>query len=505
MGLFEARDLGLVRAVSDLVYVNPFLPERITLERAALGEDFEEREAQWNLVTVGQHDPVNVQRLLHRARAVAGAARTRLADAAKPTPEELVLYEDLCLFLLYYESRDQFLLIQEGSTPSPSARAVFREFLVRATELLDLTGARLSALDDLPHLFAVFFQVRRAFHQISLHITGRSAAASRLRAVIWQSIFTHDMRRYRRSLYERMGDVATLITGPSGTGKELVARAIGLSRYLPFDPQRGGFDGPVDESFHALNLPALSPTLIESELFGHSRGSFTGASADHAGWFEVCPARGSVFLDEIGDLDPSLQVKLLRVLQTRTFQRLGETTPRRFVGKVIAATNRDLASELTAGRFREDLFYRLCADHVVTPSLRQHLDDDPDELPHLVEFIARRMVGEEAPALTDEVVSWIRGNLDSTYPWRGNFRELEQCVRSVLVRREYHPIHASSNAASTLGRDVDACALTADQLLQRYCRLVYQRAGSYEGAARILDLDRRTVKAKTEGAEEARE
>lgn len=501
MGLFASGELALVRAVSDLVYVNPFLPERIALERAALGDDFEEHAAHWNLVTVGQHDPLNVQRLLARARTAATAARARLTDGHKPSPTELALYEDLTLFLLYYEARDQFLLIQGGSGETPSVRTVFREFLVRATELLELHGRRLSVLDDLPHLFATFFQVRRAFHQISLHITGRSAAASRLRAAIWQSIFTHDMRRYRRALHERMGDVATLVTGPSGTGKELVARAIGLSRYLPFDPQRGCFDGPVDESFHALNLPALSPTLIESELFGHSRGSFTGASADHAGWFEVCPARGSVFLDEIGDLDRSIQVKLLRVLQTRTFQRLGETTPRRFVGKVIAATNRDLATELAAGHFREDLFYRLCADHVITPSLREHLDQDPEELPHLVEFIARRMVGDEAPTLTDEVVSWIRGHLDPTYSWPGNFRELEQCVRSVLVRREYHPIHTLTGAPSSLGREIDACTLTAEQVLQRYCRQVHQRTGSYEGAARVLKLDRRTVKAKVEGTE----
>ena len=127
------------------------------------------------------------------------------------------------------------------------------------------------------HLFACFFQIRRAFDLIFRHIIGASRPAANLRATVWQSIFTHDMRRYRRSLYRRMHDVTTLVTGPSGTGKELVARAIGLSRYIPFDPDREMFVADLDGSFHALNLSALSPTLIESELFGHRKGAFTGA------------------------------------------------------------------------------------------------------------------------------------------------------------------------------------------------------------------------------------
>src|SRR4030095_14042265 len=112
----------------------------------------------------------------------------------------------------------------------------------------------------------------------------------------WQSISTHDMRRYRRGLYARMGDVATLISGPSGTGKELVARAIGLARYIPFDRARHALAEDFAGSFHALALSALSPTLIESELFGHRRGAFTGALEDRAGWLEVCPPMGTRFL-----------------------------------------------------------------------------------------------------------------------------------------------------------------------------------------------------------------
>jgi transcriptional regulator with PAS, ATPase and Fis domain len=225
---------------------------------------------------------------------------------------------------------------------------------------------------------------------------------------VWESIFTHNLRRYQRSLYRRLGDVTTLITGPSGTGKELVARAIGLSRYVPFDGDRGRFVENFFDGFHAVNLSALSPTLIESELFGHRRGAFTGAVADRVGWLESCPTHGAVFLDEIGEVDPAIQVKLLRVLQSRNFQRLGDTANLSFCGKIIAATNRDLKQEIDAGRFREDFYYRLCADRIATPTLRQQLDECPEDLEHLLLMNARRTAPEEAESLADEVAHWIR-------------------------------------------------------------------------------------------------
>ena len=161
-----------------------------------------------------------------------------------------------------------------------------------------------------------------------------------------------------------MGDFSTLITGPSGTGKEFVARAIAYSRYIPFQPRTLTFQVHPEEGFYAVNLAALSPSLIESELFGHRRGAFTGAATDRKGWLEVCPSHGTVFFDEIGDLEPTLQVKLLRVIQTRRFQRVGETESREFHGKIIAATNRNLGDAIRQGEFREDFYYRICSDLV---------------------------------------------------------------------------------------------------------------------------------------------
>src|SRR3989442_13351469 len=145
-----------------------------------------------------------------------------------------------------------------------------------------------------------------------------------------------------------------------------------------------------------------------ADVSAHRRGAFTGAVQDRAGGLGVAPPLGAVFLDEIGELDAAVQVKLLRVLQTRTFQRLGDTRDRRFHGKIIAATNRSLPSEMASGRFRQDLYYRLCSDIIVTPSLAEQLDAEAGERQALVRFLARRGAGGgEAGSLAGETGRWI--------------------------------------------------------------------------------------------------
>jgi DNA-binding NtrC family response regulator len=302
-----------------------------------------------------------------------------------------------------------------------------------------------------------------------------------------------------------MGDIPSLITGPTGTGKELVARAIAYSRYIAFDERRERFTGPVQPAFVAVNLSALSPTLIESELFGHRKGAFTGAATDREGFLESCGRLGSVFLDEIGEVEPSVQVKLLRVLQSRTLQRLGETTPRPFEGKLIAATNRDLAEEIRKGRFREDFYYRLCADTVTTPTLQEQLAGSPDErdaeLSHLVRFICTRVAGEaEAEPLATDVIGAIEVSPGRTYNWPGNFRELEQCVRSVMLRGSYRPRAAAvhPDARHRIADNIVSGHFTADDLLRNYCTLLYATSRNYSTVAETLRLDRRTVRAKVD-------
>ena len=348
-------------------------------------------------------------------------------------------------------------------------------------------------------MFAIFFQAKRAFHYIFRNIIGSSQPAAQFRAAAWQSIFTHDHRRYKAVLYSKMGDITTLITGPSGTGKELAARAVARARFVPFNPKSGKFVTDFHQSFHAVNLSAFSPTLIESELFGHVRGAFTGAMKERLGRFEECGDMETVFLDEIGDLDLGIQVKLLGVLQSRVFQRIGDNKDRSFRGKVIAATNRDLARQIQTGQFREDLYYRLCADIIEAPSLEERLQAQPDELPDLVHYIARRLVESEADALTAEVMAYIRKDIGLDYPWPGNVRELEQCVRNVLVRGEYVPQRVpSASFDERLAQEISAGSISIDELLRRYCTIAYLRAGSYEEAARRLQVDRRTIKARVD-------
>jgi hypothetical protein len=490
MAFLSRSERAFLQAVSHLAYCNPFLPERIEFERQALGEDFVEGEPVWSLpVEEPEQSRPNVGRVVQRLEPLVEQLRSRLPAHT----EDFGLYEDGVLHLLYerYQAR-----VFEAEK-SPGKWRFYEEFLADWRHFFPPHGVTLAARHDPCHTFACFRQIRRAFERIFSDIIGSSIPAARLRASVWQSIFTYDMRRYRSTLFERMGDFATLITGPSGTGKELAARAIAQSRYVPFDDRRLVFAGEGEATFFPINISALSPTLVESELFGHRRGSFTGAIGDRKGWLETCPAAGSVFLDELGDLDPTIQVKLLRVIETRTFHPVGGTGTMRFEGKLIAATNRDLAADIRKGRFREDLYYRLCSDQIVTPSLAEQVLDAPQVLEELVIYMARRVVGPEAREWAREVMEWIHRNLGADYPWPGNYRELEQCLKNLLIRRDYRPSRpAAEDPAAALAGDLRAGRLTAEQLLSRYCALVYGQTGSYEETARRLQLDRRTVKSK---------
>jgi MoxR-like ATPase len=498
MALFGDPERNVLEAFQRLADANPFLPERVAAERAALGADFVRVGATWHVEADLDGLNPNVPRLGALAEQRAAGLRERLAGGTRATPRELALYQTFVFYLLYqrYEGAWRELMEAGLRDQLPSRPAsLWKRFAADVERFLALPGRRFPEPTDAAFLFALGFQVRRAFHHTFRHIYGGSEPAARLRAAVWQSIFTHDAARYRRDLALRMGDVPTLVVGESGSGKELVARAIAFSRFIPFEAGRGAFRADWARAFRGLSLSALSPTLVESELFGHRRGAFTGAVESREGWLEGCGPSGSVFLDEIGELEPAIQVKLLRVLQTRAFQRIGETAERRFEGKIIAATNRDLAGEMRAGWFRPDLYYRLCADVVRTPTLREQLAGSRDELADLTLVLSRRLVGpEEASRLAEEVVDYVVRELGLHYGWPGNVRELEQCVRSVLVRGEYRPPLGA--AADDVAAALREGRIGAEELLRRYVTTVYARLGSYEETARRLGLDRRTVKAR---------
>ncbi len=510
------REREILAAVARMATSNPFAPDRVEQERRALGGEFVHYAEVWHMDGQIEGLNPNLSKLSRVAEALAETLRGRLADGALASADELTLYEGFVRYLLFYRySGELTRIIRDRERGRSATRKVgfYPRLAADFAHFFELPNVSFPLPIDPAFVLAWGFQIRRAFHHVFLQIFGSSIAIAELRGAVWRAIFTHDVERYRRALYERMADIPALVLGESGTGKELVARAIGLSRFIPFDAETGRFVADYAEGYQAVNLAALSSSLIESELFGHRRGAFTGATQDHRGWLEGCGRFGTIFLDEIGDLDPAIQVKLLRVLQSRSFQRIGETEERRFEGKIVAATNRDLEGEIARGRFREDLYYRLCANVIRMPTLREQIADEarggggPEELESLIGVIAIRIAGDEGEGLAREVVDWIRAELPTDYDWPGNVRELEQCVRSILVQGTYLPPRRSGandtgspasprGDGSGIAPSILAGEASADALLREYATRVYARCGSYEAAARVLGLDRRTVKAK---------
>ncbi|MEW6290053.1 MAG: sigma-54 dependent transcriptional regulator [Thermodesulfobacteriota bacterium] len=234
---------------------------------------------------------------------------------------------------------------------------------------------------------------------------------------------------------------SVLITGESGTGKELVARAI--HNYSPRDK----------EPFISVNCAALPESLLESELFGHEKGAFTGAIALRKGRFELAD-RGTLFLDEIGEMALSLQAKLLRILQEKTFQRVGGAQEQKVDVRIVAATNKDLKAEVEAGRFREDLYYRLNVLHLHLPPLRERLDDIPLLAEHFVSKFARQLNQPELK-ISPTTLRFL-----TTLPWEGNIRELENtierasilCVNNTIFPEDVQPDGSSAKVAAPLSQ-----------------------------------------------------
>ncbi len=237
--------------------------------------------------------------------------------------------------------------------------------------------------------------------------------------------YTSPVMKEIMNLVEKVAnsDVSILITGETGTGKDYLARSI-----HNMSPRR-------DHLFVKTNCPALAPTLFESELFGHARGAFTGADAKRVGRFELAN-RGTVFLDEVGELSPELQAKLLHVLQDRRFERVGDSRPIDVNFRVIAATNKDLRNLAANGQFRQDLYYRLNTVNIHVPPLRERVEDIPMLIERLSDYQARR-TNNIVPVFTDGAM-----DLLCSYRWPGNVRELKNLVKRMVILRPGERIHS---------------------------------------------------------------
>ena len=266
-------------------------------------------------------------------------------------------------------------------------------------------------------------------------------------------------------------DATVLLEGPSGTGKELVARAIHA-----LSPRAKG-------PFVAVEFAAISPTLLESELFGHERGAFTGAVARRMGRFEAAN-HGTIFLDEISEMPLELQVKLLRVLQEREFQRVGSNDTVKTDIRIVAATNRDLAAYVRAGRFREDLYYRLNVIDLHLPALKDRAGDIPLLVGRFVKEFGGKSVSPEAMRLLEG------------YPWPGNVRELRNAVEKMCVLSSTGEIGVDDvpDEIAHRGAKAPAATRTLDELEKSKILAVLEEVdGNRTKAAERLGISRRTI------------
>jgi two-component system response regulator HupR/HoxA len=283
-------------------------------------------------------------------------------------------------------------------------------------------------------------------------------------------------------------DATVLVTGETGTGKDLVARAIHYA------------GSRKAQRFVAQNCAALPDTLLESELFGHKRGAFTGAHADKKGLFEVAH-RGTIFLDEVGETHPGMQVRLLRVLQDGEIRPLGSSETRRVDVRIIAATNRDLRKDVETGRFREDLFYRLRVVELRLPSLRERRADIPLLAHHFLD-IANKKMGKSLTGFTNAAMDRLVG-----YGWSGNVRELENEIErtvalsgdadTISVDMLSEHIRGARSAAPAVAEDTPPGDLdlnrAVDALKQRLISHALREAGSKTRAAEKLGIPRQSL------------
>jgi len=273
-------------------------------------------------------------------------------------------------------------------------------------------------------------------------------------------------------------DATLLVCGESGTGKELLARRI--------HQRSARVAGPLI----AVNCAALAQSIVESELFGHERGAFTGAERQHRGHFEAA-SRGTLFLDEIGELDEPVQAKLLRALEQRTIERLGGSGPIEVDFRLVAATNRDLAAEVSAGRFRADLYYRLKVVTIRVPPLRERPEDIDLLVPHLSDHLAERLRLPTKP-ITSQAMSRLR-----EHSWPGNVRELRNVLERALIASG---AEIGVDALPDLGERVAARPARGDVPLsleererQAILEALERTGGHREKAAKVLGISVRTL------------
>ena len=466
-----------LRRVAASIYANPFTPAR--------------HEADCRLTGLAKDtDPdfvlqKAIQMVNSRVKAMTGAGRAHLSAC---DPGDRPALANLFLFFLFHKYLPFFdLHIRKQNQTTQSLPLDFGRDLEKEMAAFGFSPK------ETGQYIALFFQMRRAFFFIHTSLIGNSPCMEKLRARLWNTLFTYDIREYAQNLIDKLEDFSTLMVGKTGTGKGLAAAAIGRSGFIPYDDKTHCFTPSFTRAFLAINLCQYPEQLIESELFGHARGAFTGAVAEHQGIFTRSSRQGAVFLDEIGEVSIQTQIKLLRILQERTFNPVGSHTSLRFKGRLIGATNQDLGMMIAEGKFREDFYFRLCTDTISLPSLKKRIDQYPQELDLLANHLVSKIAGTGTKKLQDRVRTVLQRPENRDYDWPGNVRELEQVVRRIILHGSCR-LQGQREQQDDTGRSIFAQQPTVARLTSYYCRLLYEKHNNYQAIARITGLDRRTVK-----------
>ncbi len=439
------------------------------------------------------------------------AVRNRLEQFKKEGKADLNRYKEpdktiiraAFMFDFFHAWADEFdRMIQDQTRESAQTKTGSQPVRFADRALAELEEKGFTKQEAL-HYFSLCFQIRRAYFFIDKNLVGQSQSMRRLREALWNNVFTSDLLFYTQHMWDKMEDFSTLIIGETGSGKGTAAIAIGRSGFIPFDEKTMCFSQNFTRSFVSLNISQFPENLIESELFGHKKGSFTGAVEDHKGIFSKCSPYGSIFLDEIGEVAEPIQIKLLKVLEDRQFSPVGSRETLRFKGRIITATNRSMAQLHNPDVLRKDFYYRLCSDIIVVPPLRQRIKENPFELDYLLKNRILKIIGSASPGTVAMVRNILKEKLGPGYSWPGNVRELEQYVRRILLNRNACMPDQAGNICSAgspessgtrLAAPISKGEITAQDLLNAYCYELFEKYNTIGEVARRTGLDRRTVK-----------
>jgi DNA-binding NtrC family response regulator len=414
--------------------------------------------------------------------------RTSLARALGESGTDIRVAENATRALSALADSPVDLILTDVRMPEMDGLELLRLIKERAPETAVVL---MTAYDDLQTIATAMREGAEDFlvKPLDLHalrsVVGRIFEDRRLRAAavapagdehaLGEELIGHDPRMIE--IFKIVGQVAAtranvLIRGQSGTGKELIAQAIHSSSSF------------CQEPFVPVNCTALPSTLLESELFGHVKGAFTGAASDRRGRFALA-GNGTIFLDEIGDTSLDFQSKLLRVLQEHEYYPVGAERPERTWARVVAATHRDLETMVSAGEFRQDLYYRLRVVEIVVPPLRDRLADIPPLADHLVRKVSEA-VGREPPVLASETLDALMA-----HRWPGNVRELENCLTRAVVQASGGVVRPEHVALGGRSPGSPARLASLEQVEQEHVRQVLTATRGHKSrASEILGVSR---------------